>query len=231
MVLINITCPKENSWFPTPTFQLKNFLLSFPCQEIAPLFVIFGSCLFLNAHTWYTGRSFWFCLQRIFKYDYFSSFLLPPPWSKPLSSLSRTRRRFVTSIPVIFLTVLLLKFLQRQVRVFPIQWAPIISKVKPAPPHGLASPASPLSLSYLSCSGSSNTLRSLWCLTTIPFLAQMFCALHVAGSFSHRLWFTLNASQRLFHAHLSKAPSKGLHPNFLSQCQPLSLHFTVFFPL
>ena len=231
MVLINITCPKENSWFPTPTFQLKNFLLSFPCQEIAPLFVIFGSCLFLNAHTWYTGRSFWFCLQRIFKYDYFSSFLLPPPWSKPLSSLSRTRRSFVTSIPVIFLTVLLLKFLQRQVRVFPIQRAPIISKVKPAPPHGLASPASPLSLSYLSCSGSSNTLRSLWCLTTIPFLAQMFCALHVAGSFSHRLWFTLNASQRLFHAHLSKAPSKGLHPNFLSQCQPLSLHFTVFFPL
>lgn len=193
MVLINITCPKENSWFPTPTFQLNNFLLSFPCQEIAPLFAIFGSCLFLNAHTWYTGRSFWFYLQRIFKYDYFSSFLLPPPWSKPLSSLSRTRRSFLTSIPVIFLTVLLFKFLQRQVRVFPIQWTPIISKIKPAPPTALQV-LHHLSLSYLSYSGSSNTLRSLWCLTAIPFLAQMFCAFHVAGSFSHHLWFTLNAS-------------------------------------
>ena len=74
MVLINVTCLKANSRFPTPIFQMKTFLISSSCQQIAPLLVIFGYSLFLHAHTWYTGRSFWFYLQRIFKYAYFISF-------------------------------------------------------------------------------------------------------------------------------------------------------------
>ena len=74
MVLVNVTCLKGNSQFPTPTFQMKTFLVSSSCQQIAPLFVIFGYCLFLHAHMQYTGRSFCFYLQRIFRYAYFISF-------------------------------------------------------------------------------------------------------------------------------------------------------------
>lgn len=141
MVLIKITCPKENSWFPTPTSQLDSFLLSVPSQQMAPPFAIYDSCLFLNTHIQYMSRSFWFYLKWVFKYDYLAPVPLPLPRSKPLSSLPWTRRSFLTSIPVVFLAVLLNNFFQRQIRPFPIQWPPIIPKVIPTPPHGLPSPA------------------------------------------------------------------------------------------
>ena len=109
---------------------------------------MFDSWLFLNSYKHHISVSFWFCLQRVFKYDHLSSFPLPPPRFKVLLSLSWTRK-FLTSIPIVFLAVFFFTFFQTNQDISHPMTI-ITPKVKSATLHGLPNPASSNSvLSFL----------------------------------------------------------------------------------
>lgn len=176
MLLINITCPRENC-FTTLITQLNSFIQSILSQQrphcLSSLILAFSSILIYSHHISMSFDSIckgYLNMTTSLRFHCFHYHHL----GLSLCHLSLLdKEKLSNSNPIVFIAVLLFNFLQRPIRPFPIQWPAITYKE-----NQLFSMAFQvlhhLALSCLSYSCSSNTQRFFQCLKTLSSLLGTF---------------------------------------------------------